>query len=287
MRTEIYDAIVTDNDDEEKRGRVEYACAGLMGDEETPLPEWAVPSLDWGWFVVPDIGEIIEIEVIVSSETDESYGQSSIGSLNAKWKGKRAWTSSETDGDNVPRPIPEDFQTNYGKRRGFATPAGHIMYFDDTTGKEKVHISQKLKDGYQMMSMDEKGGLVIANKGGTMIYMNSEDKEFTIIDENSNMIATSPDGIKLIDKFSNIIELKENLIQILGQGAITVNGGVCDIKCATINLLDGANQKVVLGDLFMTMFNLHTHPTGTGPSGPVTPPGMTIAQLSGNCKVGV
>lgn len=291
MKIEKHDATVTNNEDDEYRGRIKVACAGLLGDEETELPIWVEPKLDWGWFYVPDVGEIVEIEVRTESPEDESYQQTSINNLDPTWTGKRIYTNDSMDEErNEPRPVPEDFKQNY-KRRGFATPVGHIIYFDDTPGEEKVHLSWKQgEDSYQYLTFDKTGSTILANKNGTMIYMNAKEKEFTIIDEHSNTISSDKKGIKLLDKFKNIIELKEGTIQILSQKAVTISGGVCDIKTATVNLLDGASQKVVLGDLLNTWLLGHTHSTGMGPSGPVIPPHsvppLSTAHLSQNAKVG-
>lgn len=58
----------------------------------------------------------------------------------------------------------------------------------------------------------------------------------------------------------------------------TQDGGVV-ITADTIKLGAGAQEKVVLGDTFMQLFNQHVHPTGVGPSGPPTPP-MSPSHLS-------
>jgi uncharacterized protein involved in type VI secretion and phage assembly len=58
----------------------------------------------------------------------------------------------------------------------------------------------------------------------------------------------------------------------------TQDGGVV-IKAETVKLGDGAQEKVVLGDAFMQVFNQHVHPTGVGPSGPPSSP-MTTSHLS-------
>jgi len=47
--------------------------------------------------------------------------------------------------------------------------------------------------------------------------------------------------------------------------------GVVTIKAGTIKLGAGADQKLVLGDAFMQLFNNHIHPTGVGNSGPPSP----------------
>lgn len=288
MTTEKHDAVVTgiDADEPQPRGRIKVACAGILGDEETELPMWVEPILDWGWFFVPDIGEVVEVEVTTGLDSDESFGQSTIDNLDIKWRGARRSTDATTEERTEPRPIHEDFTSaNYGKRRGFATPNGHIMYFDDTEGKQKVHITWKQGDKYQYITMDEEGAMILSCASGSMIYMNPAEKAVTIIDENSNLIGMSPDGVKLVDQFSNIIELKDGAIQILGQSAITVMGGVCDIKTGTVNILDAADSPVVRGNEMKAAFESHIHPTGMGPSGPPVAP-LPPTALSVNAKVG-
>lgn len=44
-----------------------------------------------------------------------------------------------------------------------------------------------------------------------------------------------------------------------------------------IDLGENATERLVLGDSFLTLYNAHTHPTGTGPSGPPQTP-MSAAQ---------
>ena len=44
------------------------------------------------------------------------------------------------------------------------------------------------------------------------------------------------------------------------------------VKSQNIELGEGAVEKVILGNTFLTFFNSHTHPTGVGPSGvPIVP----------------
>jgi len=83
-------------------------------------------------------------------------------------------------------------------------------------------------------------------------------------------------------------------IQIMGDGEIVFTG----VSGTTLQILaDGevivtpisgkqillgsssSKEQVVLGNVFMTLFNLHTHPTGVGPSGPPTQQ-MSGTQLS-------
>lgn len=58
------------------------------------------------------------------------------------------------------------------------------------------------------------------------------------------------------------------------------------IKNATLTIIDspvqignGATERMILGDLFMALYNAHSHPTGVGPSGPPAV-AMSATQLS-------
>ncbi len=241
MNIEKYDATVTAVD-EEQLGRIRVSCAGLLGDEDSELPDWVLPKFDWGWFYIPDVGEIVEIEVTTGSETDEIPGQSSIDGLDVHWTGtgKRYLTNESVEGQNEVRIIHDEFKTNYGKRRGFATPAGHIFVFDDTDGSEKIILSWKHDTSKQSVTFDN-------------------------------------DGILVEDKHGNVIRMKD--------GSMETEGTQIDLKNGKINLLDGADEKVMRGDTTKTWLDTHTHPTGMGPSGPPTV-ALPSNALSQNCKVG-
>lgn len=263
------EAIVTANQDENKLGRIRVACAEIMGDEEVELPMEIEPSLAWGWFVVPDVGEIVELEYEESSNTDEVRGQTSIDAMNITWNQKRNWTAEETEGENEVRSIPEDFLENYGKRRGFATPNGHILYFDDTEDKQKIQLTWKQSDTYSFLSFDEDGSIILANKNGTHIYLNAKDKALSLVDEHGNSISTDEDGIKIIDKFGNIIETKDGVVQIISQDGIVVTGNSFNAKTGTVDLCDGATSEAVKGTEFKSYFDTHQH---NGAFGPTSPP---------------
>lgn len=170
MNYEKHKAIVVANKDEKQLGRIQVACAGILGDEETAIPEWIPPVLDWGWFYIPDIGEIVEIEMNVSDATDEIEGQSSIDGMDLHWRGKRFYTGANMEPNNESRQIDDTFLTNYPKRRGFVTPMGHILYFDDTSGSQKIEIIWKDGTDTQSVSMDS-DGIKIKDKQGSEIHI--------------------------------------------------------------------------------------------------------------------
>lgn len=135
---EVHAARVTSNADPDKKGRIKISCIGLLGDDKTALPMWVEPKFDWGWFYIPDVGELIDIECITGSAQDESQNQMSIDNLNIKWLGKRYYNASK----DVPTPInPQFIDTAYAKRRGFATPLGHVFVFDDTENSSSIKIT--------------------------------------------------------------------------------------------------------------------------------------------------
>lgn len=273
--TETYPATVTATNDPEKRGRIRVACVGLMGDEETELPMWVEPALAWGWFVIPDVGEVVELEVVTGSSDDESFAQASIDGLDAKWKGDRYWGNSEGP---APRPVPEDFTANnYGKRRGFATPGGHVMLFDDTPGDERVSWTWKNKDAkFSSVSIDKDGSIVASDHSGNLLYMNAKKQEVALWDGLGNSYSSGPAGIKIVQKDSNLIELKpDGNAQILAQKGVVVNGANVHINASEINLGDGLaaalTEFAILGTTFINLFANHIH-TATGATAPTTPP---------------
>jgi hypothetical protein len=96
-----------------------------------------------------------------------------------------------------------------------------------------------------------------------------------------------PGPLKIIytRKKGLVFQLNDALIQLdtqdggelrilvkMGEDEIRMEKKKVIVKCNNIELGEGANEKLVLGDSFMQLFNSHIHPTSGGPSGvPVTP----------------
>ena len=283
INTAKYPATVTKNDDPDKRGIIQVSCVGLMGDEEGACLIDVEPAFDWGWFYVPDVGEIVEIEVVEGSSDDEQFGQASIDNLDLKWRSVRY---PGLDGDD-PRPVNEDFTSkNYGKRRGFATPAGHVFMFDDTEGDEAISLKWQNKAGKNsFLNFDKDGSFLISLHTGSLFYMNAKSGQVSIIDENSNMIAMDSDGLRLVDGSGNIFELKDGLIQILGQSAVTISCKNAVIEAGEV-VINGDAEKMLLGSTWLALFNAHVHMTGVGPSGIPFPQMIDAVVLSQTVTVG-
>jgi len=248
MKTETFSAIVTKNEDPEKRGRIKVKSLELLGAEDKELPIWIEPSPLWGWFVVPDIGEEVAIEAELSTKHNEVADQGWLDNPRLWWTGRR-YQSKQGE---APRPPDARFTgAGYGKRRGFATPAGHILLFDDTVGQEIVSLA----------------------------------------DKHGNTVSLTEASIAVADTHDNKIELKDGAITITGASDITCSAGsnVVVEAGASIELKqdpgspanqvllgDGADSPAMRFTEWATFFAAHTHTgvtTGPGTSGtPAVPP---------------
>ena len=245
---EAHLATVVSIADPESLGRIRVTCQALLDGEDEDLPQWIRPLALWGWFVVPDVGETVEIVAVTGATQDESPGMVSISGLNLRWRGLRQWGNTETE---QKRPIPDDFKTNYGKRRGFATPAGHIIWFDDTEGAEAIQMKWANKNGDQAtFDMGPDGSIVLTNKGGATIAMDATQKTVLVADENDNSIK-------------------------LENGKITVHGATKVIVEAPEIEIGGNTHTIGFGDVIESYLAGHTHtcPAASAPtSPPVSPP---------------
>lgn len=272
-RVERYPAVVTANEDPEKRGRIRVKCAGIMGedgDDAADVPGWVEPTLDWGMFAVPDVDEQVEVELNISDDTDEAFGQTVLEGGDLRWRGKRFY-APEADKPTV---VHEEFSTNYGKRRGIATPMGHILFFDDTKGKTEITLGWVDADGVKSrLNVDKDGTVTLsALDAKHVIILSGKDKKVTVSLDEGDAVMTL-EGAKL--------EVK------LGGGATlqaTDNEGD-----ATLTVGDGAKHVAIVEEL-KTLYNdlktelntlksdhgSHTHPFGPAPSTNVTAIGAPV-----------
>lgn len=251
IHTEKHTAVVAVNEDPESRGRIKVKCAGILGSEDAIFQRWAEPCFQWGFFIVPDIGEQVEIEVTSSSDRDESPGQSFLEAPNVRYRGKRFYGPDT--------PISDFFtEANYGKRRGFATPGGHVLMFDDTEGGRKINLAWYSGTGneYSMVSIDEKGSIILSNKNGSLVYLNADAGEASIIDEHGNLLTLNSDGFNLIDKNSNIIKSKGGDVQLLAQNSMVVSGKAAQLDAGDAfvgQAIAGVGSKATMNALDMKL----------------------------------
>ncbi len=260
--TERYEAVVSSIDDPEERGRFKVKCVGLMGDAGAELPIFVELVPDWGWFTVPEVGEIVEIEVIVASDRDESHGQASIEALNPVWRGKRFVTDVELDKPFPPNPlVPDDgsiatpphadlVSENYGLRRGWATPHGHLLMFDDEEPRISLLWVKDRLDPGEAPDPDKSTRVEVQSDGSFVVNVLGKHK-----------LTVGADGKFRADLGNGTSLVVENN----GSDAILELGNAA--KSVAV-----AEPLKVIWELLETIFNAHIHPTGMGPSGPTATP---------------
>jgi hypothetical protein len=286
VTAETHIAKVTAVDDPEKRGRIRVACATIMGSEDEELPMWIEPAHVWGWFFVPDVGELVEIEIVAGADDDEQPGQASIDSLDATWRGTRFYGNEDAEEGEGRTPIASDFTaTNYGKRRGLCTPTGHVLMFDDTAGKEQVSLTWANAEGLRsFIAFDDDGSCVLNTHSGHLLFLNSKDGELSLIDQHGNTYATNEEGSKLITgDGKTMIDLRGGTVQVSGD-SVVVACKTAQLAAGNVKLGDGPaaaiTESLIQGVKFMAAFVSHTHPTGMGPSGPPAPNPDFLGSLS-------
>jgi len=115
MKTENQQGTVTNIDDPAKAGRIKVALQSMDGQE---YPEWVEPVWPGGWIAIPEVGDTVELTLPEGEDIVEFAEE-------VRYLGK-VLTGAH--------PVPEDFKENYPKRRGFRSPAGHTIIFDDDDG---------------------------------------------------------------------------------------------------------------------------------------------------------
>lgn len=260
--TERHEAVVSSIDDPDNRGRFKVKCPGLMGDADTELPVFVELVPDWGWFMVPEVGEQVEIEIVVASDRDEVWGQASIEALSPVWRGKRFVTDVELDKPFPPNPlVPDDgsvatpphddlVSENYGLRRGWATPHGHLLMFDDEEPRVSLlWVKDRLDPGEA--PDPSKSTRVEVQSDGSFV-------------------------VNVLDKHKLTLGADGSLKAELGSGtSLVVENNGSD---ATLKLGDAAKSVAVaeplkvIWEILESVFNAHIHPTGMGPSGPTATP---------------
>jgi len=224
---EIHYGIVTDNQDEEQRGRVKVQC-GTLAPSEGELPNWVEPLYpflsssdnevsDGGWLFIPDIGVVVELRVLVAAPGDERPGFSAVVAPNIRWTACAASRGSDT--------VPDLFKTNYPARRGITTGRGHVLMWDDTDGDEKLELSIQHGDGNSnFLSMDPDGiYLASSGEGSCLLQFDSTNKTITLLDPNSNMLAMNDAGWYIGTADSDIIGAGGGEMYIM-TGTLLING---------------------------------------------------------------
>lgn len=293
----IYRARVTDNKDEQERGRIQVVVPSLFGDNNK-LPEWATPkdfraaSKGKGEFYVPDVGDFVYVEFEAGDPRFPVY--------SGGWYGR-----DEVDTDFAYQngePTVKGIKTKYGHSIRFDetagkekvilnTKAGHYLILDDTSGKESFYLIHK--SGSQLQ-IDEKGNAKMFVTGGGFLNLSAETGEVTATSKDGALVSVEK-GIKLFDSTGqNFATIDEKGVLLNTSKDVLVNGNTFSASVGTASIQDTTktglvikNGQVALGSAAVELVDqvikicdaltagspLVT--TGVGPSSPLLPPALT------------
>lgn len=250
-------AIVRENQDPDKRGRVKVEYPWLHGSSADLPSEWArvcqpYASEESGAWFVPDVGD----EVVVFFENGNPDFPIVMGSLyNPKHQPPKSGRAGDGNDD--------------GKN--------HLKFIKTRTGK--------------LIALDdnpEKGGIALSDEAGNRVEIFTKEKKVRIEDGGKSVIELDGEGkkIQVKDASGNHIEIANGKIEVANQAGskVVLEGGKATLHGAgEIRLGEMAMHALVKGDVFQALFNSHTHMTAWGPSSPPMIP-MTPAALSQTVK---
>lgn len=140
------------------------------------------------------------------------------------------------------------------------------------TPEEEEPENVKLTVSDQLITLTLKNGLTVTINGNTdkIDIVTNGGAKASIDGENDKVDIETAGGAKVeVDGNGDSAKATTSggpKAEILGSDDKVV------LEAGTIELGEGASEKIVLGDSFKTTFDAHTHPTAVGPSGPPTTP---------------
>ena len=267
--------VVEDTEDELFEGRVRLRVFGKMDqrvDPEDPESDYVMPTaaLPWarpsvassggsnsgsGTFSVPKIGTIVRVTFDNGNYYSPVYHESLYPS------------------DELKAEIEASYQNS------------HVLIYDTafglTGGGNEEVTNEREGESIKVFFTEEKGLMMdyTTTEGPTTVNI-KPDNSVEIINANGDSIVMLNDGnITFTHSAKFIINSTDNT-EINCKDAIINCENTIINHSSSIELGQGATEKLVLGDSFMKLFNQHTHVGNLG--APTSPPmvPMTPAQLS-------
>lgn len=236
-------AIVVDNKDPQKRGRLKVRIPSVLADQDS---DWALPCLPYGGFKQQGLFMVPEVDSQVWVEFEEGDIHRPI------WVG----TFWQQDGDP-----PEDAAKEEPTTRLLQTKSGHILQFDDADGEEQFRLHHPTE---AEMVIDPNGTISLTDASGAKIKMDAENSEIIVEDANGNILTMNSSGTTVEDSNGNMIEM--------AAAGITAKGQKIVIKGSQVHLGDEGGEPVIKGQSFLGMFATHIHTVAPVVGGPTSPP---------------
>ncbi len=237
-----YRGFVVDNEDPDQRGRLKVSVPSVFGQQET---YWALPCSPFGGLAEQGLFMIPEVDAQVWVEFEEGNQDSPI------WVGV-FWQTTEA--------IPSEAQKSPPTTRIIKTPAGHLLQFDDESGKEKLRLTHST--GAEL-NVDENGSVKLTDANGALLTMDANANSLTLKDTNGNSLVMDSSGTVVKDSNGNEITM--------AAGQLTVKGQMITIEGSQVALGGAGGEPMIKGMSFLSLFATHMH-TCTAPGAPTSPP---------------
>ena len=151
---------------------------------------------------------------------------------------------------------PPSYRSSSQDQKLIRTKGQHELLFDDTKGSERVRV--KSNGGHTVDLNDNQKKIIVQSGGGQTVEIDDSAKTITMSSNGKSVTVNGTTG-----------EIKFSGMTVVCDGQSVKLGGAA------------ATQSLILGELFMILFNTHVHPC-TAPGAPSLPPvvPMTSAMLS-------
>lgn len=279
----IYGGVVFDNKDPMKLGRVKLKI-GVLG--KAFSTEWAWPvspmsGVASGFFCPPAVEATVFCMFLEGDSEHPVY----IGGV---------WSAPGGVSE-----VPEEFQRAEPTNRGFKTPGGHLLEFDDEIQSMGVRFGTI--GGHTLIFDDREGseGIFLVHNKGSMIQMTSKGSIIASALDGAAVLTLDAEtkvaalqsalgaAIALTDKMvfadksgKSSVSITETGVQVLGE-SVVVGAQSVSINAGSVNLGSNAVLSVTAAEPLAALFDGHLHMTALGPSGPPMPP-LTAALMNAN-----
>jgi len=239
-----YRAIVQDNEDPEKLGRLRVTVPSLVGTEAST---WALPSLPFGGLSQQGMFFIPEKESQVWVEFEE-------GDIN-----RLIWTGVFW---NEAKDLPVDAAKPSPTTRILQTPSGHRLQFDDKAGERRIKLTHATN---AELVLEEDGSVELTNAGGMTLKLNQERNEIMLEDARGNQLRMDEGGLTAEDNAGTRIEMSGGTTTVTANNQVTLNA-------PNVSLGGLFGEPVIKGLSFLTKYMTHTHTVAPIVGGPTSPP---------------
>ncbi|MCP8689056.1 phage baseplate assembly protein V [Marinobacterium sedimentorum] len=233
--------VVVDNQDPEHRGRLKLQVPSVLGSQTS---NWALPCLPFGGLDGQGCYSIPEVDAQVWVEFEAGNIDQAI------WVGT-FWQPGTSPGNAPP------------EKRLFATPSGHVMEFDDSSGEESFRLTHPA--GTEL-TVTPQGSVNWTDASGAVLHLDAQNNRVELNDASGNRITMDSSGTVIQDSNGNSTEM--------AAAGITIKGTTIKIEGQQVAIGGSGGEALIKAQTFLSLFNSHTHAcTAPGsPSGPPIPP---------------